>query len=318
MIQDIAKNDEDKYLEFYEKFGTSIKLGVLEDKSNKARLEKLLRFQSSATDDMTSFDGYVERMKEGQEQIYYFAAQDEKENMMKSPLLESLLSKGYEVLFMTEPIDEYIFQQGAGVDKYDGKEIVNVAKDGAVKLPEDEGEEEAEDKVDEMEKEESWKELISYVQQTIGTDRISKVKLTDRLTSSPSVVSSSAFGWTGNMEKLAKAQALGGGDKSMHKFYKSMRTLELNPRHPVVVELKNRVVAGEASGQLVDITNLLFESALLSSGYELEDQPAFADRINNVLRLGLGLEVTYPEVEKKVEFEEEDVEAFDLGQFDEL
>ena len=317
MIQDIAKNDEEKYLEFFEKFGTSLKLGVLEDSTNKARLEKLLRFQSSATDDLTSFEAYVERMKEGQEQIYYFAAQDEKENMMKSPLLERLLSKGYEVLFMTDPIDEYVFQQGAGIDKFDGKDIVNVAKDGAVKLPEDEEEVEDENSIEELEKEDSWKALISYVKDTVGSTNINKVKLTDRLTSSPSVVSSSAYGWTGNMEKLAKAQALGSGDKSMHKFYKSMRTLELNPRHPVVLELKNRIVAGENSGQLVDITNLLFESALLSSGYELEDQPAFADRINNVLRLGLGLEVEYPEPAAPQEDFEEDVESLDFG-YDEL
>jgi len=318
MIQDIAKTDEDKYLEFFEKFGTSIKLGVLEDKTNKARLEKLLRFHSTATEELTSFEGYVERMKEGQEQIYYYASQGEKEDMMKSPLLERLLSKGYEVLLMADPIDEYIFQQGGGIDKFDGKDIVNVAKDGVVTLPEDEADEEQ--SVEEMEKEEDWKNLITYVKNAVGTDRISKVKLTDRLTSSPSVVSSSAYGMTGNMEKLAKAQALGQEDKSMSKFYKSMRTLELNPLHPVVVELKNRVAAEQNNGQLVDITNLLFESALLSSGYELEDQPAFADRINNVLRLGLGLDVTYPEPEPAAIHEEvdEDVESLDLGHFDEL
>mmetsp|Transcript_15458 Transcript_15458/g.24173 ORF Transcript_15458/g.24173 Transcript_15458/m.24173 type:complete len:767 (-) Transcript_15458:60-2360(-) len=312
MIQDMAKNDEDKYLDFFEKFGSSIKLGILEDPANKARLEKLLRFQSSATDGYTSMEDYVDRMKEGQEQIYYYAAQDEKENMMKSPLLERLLSKGYEVLFMADPIDEYIFQENVGIDKFDGKEVVNVAKDGAVKLPEDE---EEEDSVEELEKEEDWQTLIGYVKQIIA-GKISKVKLTDRLTSSPSIVSTPQYGLTGNMEKLTKAQSLGQAqDKGMQKFYRSMKTLELNPYHPIVLELKNRVVAGEASGQLVEITNLLFESAMLSSGYELEDQPAFADRINNVLRLGLGLEVTYPEVPEPAAEEFDDVEAFN---FDEL
>ena len=292
MIQDLAKSDEEKYLEFFEHFGTSIKLGILEDEVNKGRLEKLLRFQSSASDDLTSLDGYVSRMKEGQDQIYYYAAQDEKENMMKSPLLERLLSKGYEVLFLTDPVDEYIFQENVGIEKFDGKDVVNVAKDGAVKLPEDE--ESEEESVEELEKEESWQTLIAFVKANIGI-KISKVRLTDRLTSSPSIVSTPAFGLTGNMERLAKAQTLGNPDKSMQKIYRGMKTLELNPHHPIVLELKNRVVAGETSGQLVEITNLLFESALISSGYELEDQPAFADRINNVLRLGLGLEVQYPE-----------------------
>jgi heat shock protein beta len=280
LIQDLAK-DNDKYLSFWDQFGTSIKLGVMEDDSNKQRLEKLLRFHSSKTDGLTSFDEYISRMKEGQKDIYFFASQDEKANMMKSPLLEKLLKKDYEVLFMVDPIDEYLFQTG-GLAKYEEKNIVNVAKEN-LDLGDDDEEEDDDEDVD---------KVCDYLKEIL-TGKISKCKVSSRLTDSPSALTSSQWGWTGNMEKLAKAQAL--GDKSMHKFYKGQKVLEINPKHPIIIELKNRLVAG-ADSNTKDVAYLMYETALLSSGYELDDQPAFARRVQNVLRLSLGLETLQEEV----------------------
>jgi len=268
-------------LEFWDQFGTSIKLGVIEDDGNKQRMEKLLRFHSSKVDGFTSFDDYIERMKEGQKDIYFFASQDEKENMMKSPLLEKLLKKDYEVLFMVDPIDEYLFQSG-GLAKYNDKTIVNIAKEN-LDLGDDEEEDEDEKDVD---------KVCDYLKDIL-TGKISKCKVSNRLTDSPSTLTSSQWGWTGNMEKLAKAQAL--GDKSMYKFYKGQKVLEINPKHPIIIELKNRLAAGPDAATK-DVAYLMYETALLSSGYELDDQPAFARRIQNVLRLSLGLEAVEEEV----------------------
>jgi HSP90 family molecular chaperone len=286
MIQDLAKDNE-KYLEFWEQFGTSVKLGVIEDDSNKERLEKLLRFHSSKVEGYTSFEEYISRMKEGQKDIYFFASQDEKDNMLKSPLLEKLLKKDLEVLFMVDPIDEYLFQNG-GLAKYESHNFVNVAKEN-LELEDDE--EEDDDDVD---------KVCDYLKEILS-GKISKCKVSTRLTDSPSALTSSQWGWTGNMEKLAKAQAL--GDKSMHKFYKGQKVLEINPKHPIILELKTRLSNGPDAGTR-DVAYLMYETALLSSGYELDDQPAFARRIQNVLRMSLGLETL------------EDVAVEEVGGFD--
>jgi molecular chaperone HtpG len=299
MLQDLAKNNE-KYLEFWEQFGTSVKLGIIEDESNKQRIEKLLRFHSSKNESFTSFEDYVSRMKEGQKDIYFFASQDEKQNMLKSPLLEKLLKKGYEVLLMVDPIDEYIFQSGGGITKFGDHNVVNIAKEN-LNIEDDETEED--DK-------ESFDNVCTYMKEVLG-NKITKCKVSNRLTDSPSALTSSQWGWTGNMEKLAKAQALG-GDKSMHKFYKGQRVLEINPDHPIVIELKKRIESGSNS-ETREVVNLMYETALLSSGYELDDQPSFARRVQNVLRRSLGLEALEEEVVESAQ-EQPHFDEFDFDE----
>jgi len=279
MLQDLANEDEEKYAAFWEEFGTNVKLGALEDEKNRDRLAKLLRFHSSATGELTSFADYVERMKEGQEKVYFFAQQDTVEAMRKSPLVEKLLKRDYEVLFMVDPIDEYLFQMG-GISEFDGHSLVNVAKDN-LQL-EDEEDEEA----DAEALEEEFSEVVDFLKETLGR-KVMKVSVSKRLTSSPSALVASEWGWTANMAKLAKSQPL--ADNKMQMAMMSMKTLEINPHHPIVQELKARVEADDKVPAAAT-AQLLFDTAALSSGFEIEDPHEFAGRIHAILEQSLGLE----------------------------
>jgi len=221
--------------------------------------------------------------------------------MLKSPLIEKLLKKDYEVLLMTEAIDEYLFQNGA-LTKYGEYEFVNVAKESLELEDDEETDEEAEDGAD---------KVCDYLKEVLGS-KITRCAPTNRLTDSPSALTSPKWGWTGNMERLAKAQALANPDhKEMYKFYKGQKILEINPKHPVIIELKNRITAGPDAISK-DVANLMYETALLSSGYEIDDLPSFSQRIQNVLRLSLGLEPIVVEETPIKEAEDTDAADFDL------
>ena len=298
MIQKLAE-DEEKYEEFWDQFGTSIKLGALEDTNNRARLEKLLRFRSSAAEGLTGFEDYVSRMKEGQKSIYFFAQQEDISTLKQSPLLERLLKNGYEVLFMTEAIDEYLFQAGS-ITKFEDYEIVNIAKEN-LKLDDEEVDEEEQEAV-----KEEFKPLCDYLKKTLAR-KIMNCKVSDRLTESPSALTSAQWGWTANMERIAKSQPL--ADKSMASMMKSQKIMEINPTHPIVVELKNRVSQeGEEGEAEADLAHLLYDTALLSSGYEMEDPHSFSARIHRVMSNSLGLPASV----------KEDVAAAEGGYYEEL
>uniref|UniRef100_A0AAY5L167 Heat shock protein 90, beta (grp94), member 1 n=1 Tax=Esox lucius TaxID=8010 RepID=A0AAY5L167_ESOLU len=231
MIKKIA---EEQYNEkFWKDFGTNIKLGVIEDHSNRTRLAKLLRFQTSKSDTaLSSLEQYVERMKEKQEKIYFMAGINKKE-AESSPFVEKLLKKGYEVIYLTEPVDEYCIQ---ALPEFDGKRFQNVAKEG-VKFDESE---KVKEKREALEKE--YEPLTTWMKDTALKDKIEKAVLSQRLTNSPCALVASQYGWSGNMERIMKAQAYQTGKDISTNYYASQKkTLEINPKHPLIKELLKRI-----------------------------------------------------------------------------
>merc|ERR1712188_338864 len=197
MFKDIAENAED-YKKFYEQFGKSLKLGIHEDSQNRSKLADLLRYQSTKSDDdLTSLKEYIGRMKEGQNNIYYITGEN-KQQVENSPFLERLKKKNFEVLYMVDPIDEYAVQQ---LKEYDGKKLVAVTKEG-LDL------EKTEDEKKEFEEKKAAREALCKLIKEVLGDKAEKVVVTDRLTSSPCCLVTGEYGWSANMERIMKAQAL--------------------------------------------------------------------------------------------------------------
>uniref|UniRef100_A0A8C1L2H8 Endoplasmin n=1 Tax=Cyprinus carpio TaxID=7962 RepID=A0A8C1L2H8_CYPCA len=279
MIKKIA---EEQYNDkFWKEFGTNIKLGVIEDHSNRTRLAKLLRFQTSHSDTTpSSLEQYVERMKEKQDKIYFMAGTSRKE-AESSPFVERLLKKGYEVIYLTEPVDEYCIQ---ALPEFDGKRFQNVAKEG-VKFDESD---KAKEKREALEKE--FEPLTTWMKEKSLKDN--KAVLSQRLTKSPCALVASQYGWSGNMERIMKAQAYQTGKDISTNYYASQKkTLEINPKHPLIKEMLKRVQDDAEDQTAADLAVVLFETATLRSGYQLTDTKAYGDRIERMLRLSMNIDL---------------------------
>merc|ERR1712020_580794 len=277
LIEEICE-DKDNFKKFYEQFGKNLKLGIHEDSTNRKKLAGYLRFATSASgEEMCSLNDYVSRMKENQKDIYYITGET-KEVVAASSFVEKLKKRGLEVVYMTEPIDEYVVQQ---LKEFDGKNLVSVTKEG-LDLPEDDSEKEK--KENDMKKFEG----LCKVMKDILDKKVEKVVVSSRLVSSPGCIVTSQYGWTANMERIMKAQAL--RDTSTMGYMAAKKHLEINPDHSIVENLRQRAEADKNDKSVKDLVLLLFETALLSSGFSLEDPAVHAKRIHRMIKLGLGID----------------------------
>jgi len=282
LFAEIAENKED-FKKFYEAFGKNLKLGIYEDSNNRDKLSDLLLFYTSKSgEEQTSLKDYITRMKEGQKDIYYITGESRKV-VENSPFLERLRKKNLEVLYMIDPIDEYMMQQ---LKEYDGKKFVAVTKEG-LKIEETEDE-----KKKGEEQKAQFESLCKIIKEVLG-DKVEKVTISERIVQSPCVLVTGEYGWSANMERIMKAQAL--RDNSLSTYMTSKKTLELNPSHPIVVELKKKADADKSDKTVKDLIWLIFETALIGSGFSLDDPNAFAARIHRMIKLGLSIDDTTEE-----------------------
>ncbi|KAL9892813.1 heat shock protein 90 Gp93 [Glossina fuscipes fuscipes] len=292
----IKKINEKEYENFWKEYSTNIKLGVVEDPSNRARLAKLLRFHSSNGKSMTSLAAYVERMKPKQEHIYYLAGANRAE-VEKSPFVERLLAKGYEIFYLVEAIDEYCI---SSLPEFDGKKFQNIAKEGFTLT-------DSEKNKDKFEKLKStFEPLLKWLSDDALKGKILRAEVSERLSNSPCALVAGLFGWTGNMERLAMSNAHQKSDDPQRTYYLNQKkTLEINPRHPLMRELLRRVEADEADDVAKEMALMMFRTATLRSGYMLQETSGFADSIEKMMRQTLGISL-----HEQIEMDDDDgVEA---------
>jgi len=273
MISEVAENSED-CKKFYEQFSKNLKLGIHEDQTNREKLSNFLRYNTSKSgEDQISLKEYVARMKEGQKDIFFITGES-LAAVTASPFIEQLKRKGLEVLYLIDPIDEYVIQQ---LKDFDEKKLKNCSKEGLDIEDED-------DKKKLEEQKAAFEGLCTLVKEVLG-DKVEKVLVGSRMSESPCVLVTSEWGWSANMERIMKAQAL--RDSSMSSYMVSKKTLELNPEHSIVVELKKRADADKSDRTVKDLIWLLYETSLLTSGFALDEPTIFGNRIHRMIKFAL-------------------------------
>merc|ERR1712176_858656 len=291
LFTEISENEED-YKSFYEAFSKMIKLGIHEDNKNSKKIAEFLRYYSTKSgDSQVSLKSYVERMKENQTLIYYITGES-KEAVENSPFLEALKKRDLEVLYLTDPIDEYAIQK---LKDYKGKSLACATKEGLdLGLTEEEKKKAEEEKA-------SFQALCKKVKDVLGS-KVEKVVISDRMVNSPCSLVTGEFGWSANMERIMLAQAL--RDNSMSQYMMAKKTMELNPQHAIVKALKDKFAADSADSAAKGLVMLLYETALLTSGFSLENPASFSSRIHRLVKLGLSIDDDEEEEEENEENEE--------------
>jgi len=288
LINELSE-DQESFDKFYEQFGKNIKLGIHEESQQRKKLAEFLRYKSSASDEgMTSLKDYVARMKPNQNQIYYITGESY-DSIKSSSFTEALTKKGYEVLFMVEPIDEYCVQQ---LKEYDGKDLVCITKEG-VKLPEDEEEAKA------FEEKKTKFEPLCKVIKDILDKNIEKVAVSNKLVQSPCCIVTAQFGWSANMERIMKAQAL--KDTASMGYMAAKKHMEINPDHQIIKTLLEKVENDPNDKSIKDLIFLLYETSLLSSGFSLDNPAIHSSRIYRMIKLGLGIDGDEEDVVEEAE-----------------
>merc|ERR1712093_613922 len=292
---------EDDYLKFWESFGKNIKLGLIEDSSNRTKLSKLLRFKSSFDDGEKwhSLEDYVSRMKDNQANIYYISGSS-MEAVKDSPFMEKMRSKNLEVIFLVDPIDEYAIQN---LTEFDGKKLQSITKEN-LKF----GDEEDSDKKRDELYTENFKGLTEWMKGIYG-DKVEKIAVSNRVVDTPCLLVTSQYGYSANMERIMQSQAF--ADNKRTSYLVSKKTMEINPRHPIMIELKKRAEESPDNDDTKDLALLIYDTALLNSGFQMEDATGFAGRMYRMIKSGLSLDSLdlVPEIEVPEEEEEEEEEA---------
>nr|CCA24455.1 heat shock protein 90 putative [Albugo laibachii Nc14] len=277
MFAELAE-DTEKYNKFYEAFSKNLKLGIHEDSTNRSKIAKLLRYHSTKSgEEMTSLDDYISRMQENQAGIYYVTGESKKA-VENSPFLEKLKKKGYEVIYMVEAIDEYAVQQ---LKEYEGKKLISATKEG-LKMEETEDEKKAFE-----EAKAATTGLCTLIKEVLD-DKVEKVEISNRIVESPCVLVTGEYGWSANMERIMKAQAL--RDSSTAAYMGSKKTMEINPMNKIVMALRVKAEADRSDKTVKDLIWLMYETALLTSGFSLDEPTTFANRIHRLIKLGLSID----------------------------
>jgi molecular chaperone HtpG len=307
MFSDLTEN-EDAYKKFYEAFSKNLKLGIHEDSTNRAKIAKLLRYSSTKSgEEMTSLDDYISRMDDKQPGIYYITGES-KRQVETSPFLEKLKKKGYEVLFMVDPIDEYAVQQ---LKEYEGKKLISATKEGLA-LDEDEEEKKA------FEEAKAKTEGLCKLMKEVLDDKVEKVVVSNRLADSPCCLVTGEYGWSANMERIMKAQAL--RDSTQSAYMSSKKTMEINPTNSIIAALREKADADQSDKTVRDLIWLLYDTSLLTSGFSLDEPATFSSRIHRLVKLGLSLDDDEDEVDDDMEelppIEDDDNEESAMEQVD--
>merc|ERR1719310_2677784 len=299
-------DDDSSWSKFYKEFNKNLKMGCYEDDSNRSKLSKLLRFTTTKSEGKEiSLDKYLDRMQESQESIYYMSG-DSMDTMKKAPSLQIFLKKDLEVLMLSDHLDEPCIQKLAD---YEGKKFVSIQK-ADVKLDETEEEKKRFSKLKDMYKPltDWWKEkLTDFTEKGAMKDggvKVEAVTISKRLTESPVVVVTSQFGYSAQQEKIMKAQAF--QNKDQLSMMAGRKTLEINPNHPVIVDLLAKVKASESDDAASNTAEVLFQTALIESGYELADASALVSRVYRLMSKELGVDPDAPIKEIEVPEEEEE------------
>ena len=287
LLTELALNRPADYDTFYSQFNKNLKLGVHEDEKNREKLSKLLRYKSlNHMDKDISLDDYVKNMKKGQNDIYFISGESVR-SVINSPFLERLKSNGYDVLLHIDPLDEYVSQQ---LKEYDGKKMVNASSKA---LSMDESDEEKALKI-------QYEPLCKKMKELLG-DSVNNVVASTRIVDSPACLVTDEHGYSANMQRIMKAQAL--GNNEMMQYMMGKKDMEINPKNSIIMKLKTEFDSNPNNLMLKDLTTLLYDLSLLTSGFSIDDPSTFAQRFNRMIKLGLSIDEEEEEEENKDEEE---------------